>query len=211
MIQYIKKEVMYLKVLLTGFDPFGGETINPALEAVKRVRAPENIELMKLEVPTVFGKSIDVTMDAVRRFLPDVVLCIGQAGGRKEISVERTAVNICDARIPDNDGNQPVDKPVYDDGPTAYFSNLPIKRMVSAIQSAGVPAAVSDTAGTFVCNQLIYAVLYAAEREFPAMRCGFIHIPFLPEQTASKAEPYPSMELKSIVTAIEAALSAVSE
>lgn len=196
-----------MKILLTGFDPFGGESVNPALEAVKLVNAPVGTELIKLEVPTIFGRSVDVVMEAVRRHKPDVTICVGQAAGRAGITPERVAINLADASIPDNEGGQPSDETIYPDGKNAYFSTLPIKLMVGAISAEGITAAVSNTAGTFVCNQLMYGLLYHIEREFPDMRGGFIHVPCIPEQAARMEKDVPSMELSDIVKGLEAALS----
>ena len=149
-----------MKLLLTAFDPFGGEKINPALEAVKRVQDKiGDLEIVKLEVPTVFYKSIDTVTNAIEKERPDVVLCIGQAGGRFDLTPERVAININDARIPDNEGNQPLNGPIFEDGENAYFSSLPIKAMVAEIRKADIPASVSNSAGTFVCNHLMYGVL----------------------------------------------------
>ena len=198
-----------MKILLTGFDPFGGESVNPALEAVKLVQAPAGVELVKLEVPTVFSASIDTVLAAMERERPDAVVCIGQAGGRDKITPERVAINVSDARIADNAGQQPVDEPVYADGPAAYFSTLPIKAMVAAIESAGVGAAVSNSAGTFVCNQLMYGVLYHVQRAYPGMRGGFIHVPCIPRQVAGTDKP--SMPLTDIVKGLEAVLAAVRD
>ena len=201
-----------MKLLLTGFDPFGGERINPALEAVKQVADKVNaVEIIKLEVPTVFGKSIALVKEEMERLRPDAVLCIGQAGGRFDVTPERVAINIDDARIPDNEGNQPLSLPIYADGETAYFSNLPIKAMVQAIRGVGLPASVSNTAGTFVCNHLMYGVLYHIHRSYPAMRGGFLHVPYIPEQVANQASAVPYMALADIVRALEAAIGAIDE
>ena len=150
-----------MKILVTGFDPFGGEKVNPALEAVKLL--PKEIhgaEIHWVEIPTVFYKAAEVLETAIVRFQPDAVLCIGQAGGRASLTPERIAINQDDARIPDNQGNQPIDTPIRLDGQAAYFSTLPIKAMVQAIKEEGLPATVSNTAGTFVCNHLMYQALY---------------------------------------------------
>lgn len=200
-----------MKLLLTAFDPFGGEKVNPALEAVKRVScAKEDIEIVKLEVPTVFGLSVNTVLEAMRIHCPDAVLCVGQAGGRAEVTPERVAINVDDARIPDNNGNQPVDRVIREDGQPAYFATLPVKAMVAAIRAAGIPAALSNTAGTFVCNHLMYGVLYHIAREFPGMRGGFVHVPFIPEQTKGR-ENLPSLPLEDIVRALEAAIAAIAE
>lgn len=176
-----------MKILVTGFDPFGGESINPAIESVKRL--PEVIggaQIVKLEIPTVVHKSLAVIREAILKEDPDMILSIGQAGGRAEITVERVGINVDDCRISDNEGNQPVDELIYADGPDAYFVTLPIKAMVKAMQEAGIPASVSNSAGTFVCNHVTYGVRYLIEKEFPGKRSGFIHIPYLPSQAASK-------------------------
>lgn len=200
-----------MRILLTAFDPFGEETINPALEAVKGVSEKlGDVTIIKLEVPTVFDKSIEKVAAAMKEHKPDVVLCIGQAGGRFTISPERIAINLNDARIPDNEGNQPIDTPIYQDGAPAYFSSLPVKAMVQAICSAGVPASLSNTAGTFVCNHLMYGVLYHIEKSFPGMRGGFIHVPYIPQQVIKRPNA-PSMALNDITIAIEAAIRAIAE
>lgn len=198
-----------MKILLTAFDPFGEDTVNPALEAVKIVDTSKiNAEVIKLEVPTVFHKSIETVQDAMRQHQPDVVLCIGQAGGRYALTPERVAINLDDARIKDNEGNQPVDVPVFADGAAAYFSNLPIKAMVEYIKEAGLPASVSNSAGTFVCNHLMYGVLYTIAKEFPQARGGFMHVPFIPEQVVTRPNT-PAMALTDIAHGIEAALKAI--
>lgn len=200
-----------MKILLTGFDPFGGEPVNPALEAVKLVKIEDpDLEVVKLEVPTVFGDSIAAVTEAMARHKPDAVVCVGQAGGRFAVTPERVAINISDARIPDNRGNQPLDAPIVPDGPAAYFSTLPVKAMVAAIREAGIPASLSNSAGVYVCNHLMYGVLHAAAR-FPGMRAGFIHVPYIPEQVARKGGNLPSMALETIARALEAALRAVRD
>lgn len=200
-----------MKVLITGFDPFGGESVNPALEAV--VRLPDAIdgaEIIKEEVPTVFQKSGEVLESLIVKHEPDVVICVGQAGGRSSISVEKVAINFVEARIADNEGNQPRDLKIKEDGETAYFSTLPIKAMVMNMRNHQIPANISYTAGTFVCNDIMYNLLYMLNRKYPQMRGGFIHVPFIPAQVVGKAEGIPSMSLEMIrdalVYAIEAAV-----
>lgn len=196
-----------MKLLLTAFDPFGGEKVNPALEAVKLVQVT-SVSVEKLEVPTVFYKSIDRVGERIREIDPDVVLAIGQAGGRFDITVERVAINIDDARIPDNEGNQPIDLPIVEGGPPAYFSTLPIKAMVEAIRGAGIPATVSNTAGTFVCNHLMYGILHTIAALDRPVRGGFIHVPYVPAQAIGK--PFAaSMSLSDIARAIEVAIAAI--
>ena len=198
-----------MKLLLTAFTPFDGEKINPALEAVKLVKDRiGNILIVKLEVPTVFGKSIDTVREAIEREKPDFVLSIGQAGGRAEICPERVAINLDDARIPDNEGNQPIDEPIFPDGENAYFSTLPVKAMVEAIRKEGLPSSLSNSAGTYVCNHLMYGVLYYLDKR-PGMKAGFIHVPYIPEQTKNKKE-MPALELSEIVRGLEAAITAIA-
>ena len=183
-----------MKLLLTAFDPFGGEKINPALEAVKRVQDKiGDLEIVKLEVPTVFYK------------------CIGQAGGRFDLTPERVAININDARIPDNEGNQPLSGSIFEDGENAYFSSLPIKAMVAEIRKADIPASVSNSAGTYVCNHLMYGVLYTIAKKYPSMRGGFMHVPFITSQVANRPTNAPSLSLDTIVKGIEAACKAIAE
>ena len=200
-----------MKLLLTGFDPFGDDRINPALESVKNVADKiGTIEITKLEVPTVFRKSIAVVKSEMDRLQPDFVLCVGQAGGRFDVTPERVAINIDDARIPDNEGNQPLSTTIFEDGETAYFSNLPVKAMVQAIREIGLPSSISNTAGTFVCNHLMYGVLYYIRKQYPHMRGGFIHVPYIPEQVANQASSVPYMSLSDIVRSLEAAIGAIS-
>lgn len=199
-----------MKILVTAFDPFGGESINPALEAVKLMKDKiDGAEIVKLEIPTVFRKSIDKVAEAIVKENPDVVLSIGQAGGRFEVTPERVGINVDDARIPDNEGNQPIDVPIYEDGAPAYFTTLPVKAMVEAIREAGLPSSLSNSAGTFVCNHIMYGVLYQIEKMGKNIRAGFIHVPFIPEQVARRPAPAPCMSMVDIAKALEAAVSAI--
>ena len=204
-----------MKILVTGFDPFGGEKINPALETIKRL--PDTIlgaQIIKLEIPTVVGKSLAKIKEAVEKENPDAVLSIGQAGGRSEITVERVGINIDDCRIPDNEGNQPIDEPVIKGGPAAYFVTVPIKAIVENIKAHNIPASISNTAGTFICNHVCYGVAHLAAARTAAgkpMKSGFIHIPFLPEQVIGKPALTPSMSLETIVSGITHALEAIVE
>lgn len=200
-----------MKILVTGFDPFGGEKINPALEAVKGLA--DNIqgaEIKKLEIPTVFGKSAEVVKEAIKEFQPDYVLNIGQAGGRSAITPERVAINVDDARIADNEGNQPIDIAIQEDGDAAYFTQLPVKAMVTAIKKAGIPGTVSNTAGTFVCNHIMYQVQYMIHKDFPAVKGGFIHVPYIPEQVVDKTGQ-PAMSLSDMTKGLTAAIEAMVE
>ena len=204
-----------MKILVTGFDPFGGEKINPALETIKRL--PDTIlgaQIIKLEIPTVVGKSLAKIKETVEKENPDAVLSIGQAGGRSEITVERIGINIDDCRIPDNEGNQPIDEPVVKGGPAAYFVTVPIKAIVENIKAHNIPASISNTAGTFICNHVCYGVAHLAAQRTAAgkpMKSGFIHIPFLPEQVIGKPALTPSMSLETIVSGITHALEAIIE
>lgn len=200
-----------MKVLITGFDPFGGEKINPAWEAVRVL--PDNIdgiEVVKLQIPTVFKKSAKKLFENIDSVKPDVVICVGQAGGRYEFSVERVAINVDDGRIPDNDGYQPVDSPVFEDGENAYFSTLPIKAIVEEVKKAGIPAAVSNTAGTYVCNHIMYSLLYYLNKNNLNIKGGFIHVPFIPEQVVEKKNT-PYMELTRITKALEISIKAIRD
>lgn len=198
-----------MKILVTGFDPFGGEEVNPAIETVKRL--PDTIggaKIIKLEIPTVCHQSLRVIDEAIAGYDPDVVLSVGQAGGRPDITVERVGINVDDCRIPDNAGNQIVDEPIYADGPAAYFVTVPIKAMVQRIRERNIPASVSNTAGTFVCNHVTYGVCHLLAVKYPGKRSGFIHIPFLPQQAVDKKN-MPSMSQDVMVEAIEAAIEAI--
>lgn len=198
-----------MKILVTGFDPFDKETINPAIEAVKRL--PDVIAgatIIKLEVPTVLHKSLRTIEAAIVKYDPHMILSIGQAGGRSDLSVERVGINVDDCRIQDNEGNQPVDEAVYEDGPDAYFVNLPIKAMVKEIQKAGIPASISNSAGTFVCNHVTYGVRYLVDKKFKGKKSGFIHIPYLPQQVIHKKNQ-PSMDVETIVKGLVAAIEAM--
>ena len=196
---------MEKKLLITGFDPFGGECVNPAWEAVKAL--PEHIgpyRLYKLEIPTVFGEAAQTVLDTAAKLIPDVILCIGQAGGRGAITPERVAINLRDATIPDNQGNQPVDTPCVAEGPAAWFSTVPVKAMAKAITDAAVPGQVSLSAGSFVCNDTLYNLLH--HHAGTNTRVGFIHVPYLPRQAK---EGVPSMALETTVKGLTAAIAAL--
>lgn len=198
------------KILVTGFAPFGGEPINPAWEAVKRL--PDQVagaQLVKLEIPTSFARCGPAVEAAVAAHWPGAVLCVGQAGGRACISVERVAVNLADARIADNDGVQPVDQPIQADGPAAYFATLPVKAMVRGIRARGIPCQLSYSAGAYVCNCVMYRTLHLAAGRSTGPRAGFIHVPYLPGQAVGKPAGTPSMGLSTMVQALEAAVEAI--
>ncbi|WP_193165861.1 pyroglutamyl-peptidase I [Microbulbifer hainanensis] len=172
-----------MKILLTGFEPFGGEPINPSWEAVKTLHGYRG-RVEALQLPCVFDLCLEQLGSRVREVGPDVILAVGQAGGRAAISLEKVAINLNEARIPDNAGGQPRGTPVVPGGPTAYFSGLPLKRLTARLQDSGIPAELSYTAGTFVCNHLFYGASHLAEQLPRPPRVGFVHIPYLPEQAA---------------------------
>ena len=183
-----------MKVLTTGFDPFGGAAINPAYEAVKLL--PDTIE------------DGEVLAKAIEEQQPDIVICVGQAGGRSDISIEKVAINLMEARIPDNEKQQPLNQAIHDDGETAYFATIPVKAMVSKVKEAGVPSSVSYTAGTFVCNDIMYRLLYLADKENKAIKGGFIHVPYLPEQVVDLPVGTPSLPVETIAKGLAAAVAA---
>ena len=200
-----------MKVLVTGFDPFGGESINPAWEAVKVIKDEiAGAEIVKMQIPTVVGKSIAKIHDKMAEINPEIVIAVGQAGGRFGVTPERVAINVTDARIPDNEGNQPIDEPIFADGDAAYFSNLPVKAMVQEIKNAGYPSVLSNTAGTYICNHVMYGILYYIQKEFPNVRGGFIHVPYAASQVVNKPGT-ASMAIADITAALEAAIKAAVE
>lgn len=197
-----------MKILLTGFDPFGDDKINPSIELVKRIDEKiDSAKIFKIEIPTVFKKSGEILEENIKKIRPDVILSIGQAGGRSAISLERIAINIDDARIFDNLGEKPIDEKIRINGENAYFSNLPIKKIVEEIKKENIPAEISNSAGTFVCNHLMYEALYLAKK-YKNIRAGFIHIPYLPEQVINKTN-IPSMDLENSLKAINIAIKTI--
>ncbi|MEO6926544.1 MAG: pyroglutamyl-peptidase I [Rhodanobacter sp.] len=194
------------RILLTGFDPFGGETVNPSWEAVRALhgRRVGGHQIVARQLPTEFAVSLRVLKAAMRELKPAIVLGVGQAGGRAQLSLERVAINLQDARIPDNSGAQPIDEAVIADGPAAYFSTLPLKTMLAALQDAGVPAMISHSAGTYVCNHIAYAMLHFSAKA-RGVRAGFIHIPYLPVQAAQLRDA-PSMAQADVERALLIAL-----
>lgn len=183
------------KVLITGFEPFGGESINPALEAVKRLngRKLDGGEVVMCQVPVTRYESIEAVIGSIELHQPDIVITVGQAAGRTAITPERVAINVDDFRIPDNGGHQPIDEPVIPGGPDAYFTTLPIKAITRALQQENIPCQVSNTAGTFVCNHLFYGVQHYLRDK--SVRHGFVHIPLLPEQDSSGNQPTMSLDV----------------
>ncbi len=201
-----------MKILLTGFDPFGGEKINPAWEAVKKVRDEiKGSEIIKLQIPTVFGKGPKKIEEKIEEINPDVVLSIGQAGSRSCVSVEYVGVNVRVARIPDNEGNEPMYEKIQEDGEDGYISNLPVPEIVENVKKAGLPAYVSFTAGAYVCNDVLYSIRYLGERKFKGLKSGFIHVPFIAEQVIDKPAGTPFMSKEDIVKSIEIALETIIE
>ncbi|MEU4512841.1 pyroglutamyl-peptidase I [Nonomuraea wenchangensis] len=197
-----------MRVLLTGFEPFGGSAVNPSWQAVRLAEAapPEGVSLTTALLPVVFHDAIARLRAAVEDSGADVVICVGQAGGRAGMTVERVAVNLDDARIPDNKGVQPVDEPIVAGGPAAYFSTLPVKACVAAVRDAGLPASVSHTAGTYLCNHVFYGLMHHLESGRPGRRGGFVHVPYLPEQVPDGDKP--SMPAGSVAEALTAIVSA---
>ena len=196
-----------MKIIVTGFDPFGGETINPSIECVKALPEIEGVELIRLELPTVFKESAKRLNEVINDVKPDAVLSVGQAGGRAGITMERIAINVDDARIPDNISQQPIDEEIQVEGEAAYFSTLPIKRIVKAIREAGISAEVSNSAGTFVRNHIMYQALFAATKADKPFKAGFMHIPFIPEQTTDK----PSLPLEESTKALQIAIETIRD
>ncbi|MFJ8824565.1 pyroglutamyl-peptidase I [Streptomyces sp. NPDC102467] len=199
------------RVLLTGFEPFGGESVNPSWQAAELVAAapPDGLAVTAVQLPCVFGESLTALRSAVERVRPELVVCLGQAGGRTGVTVERVAINVDDARIPDNAGAQPIDEPVVPGGPAAYFSSLPVKACVAAMRGAGVPTALSNTAGTFVCNHVAYGLGHLLATELPGVRGGFVHVPWAPSQVPDGNAAALPAEL--VATGIRALLAVAAE
>ncbi len=192
-------------ILLTGFEPFDGEPVNPSW-LIAHALDGETIggaTVTALRLPTEFGRSLRVLRAALRRHDPALVVALGQAGGRAALSVERIAINVDDARIPDNAGARPIDAPVVRGGPAAYFTSLPVKAIVAALRARGVPAEVSQTAGTFVCNHVFYGLQHALRRR--RVRSGFVHVPYLPEQVTTRPGT-PCVPLATLVDGVRVAL-----
>lgn len=192
------------RVLVTGFEPFGGEHTNPSYDAVQLLDGVRAVEL-----PCTFADSLTVLRAAIDACEPELVVCVGQAGGHAAVTVEKVAVNLIEARIPDNAGAQPFDARVIAGGPAAYFAHLPVKAMVEAARGVGVPAAVSYSAGTFVCNQVAYGLAHLIETELPEVRGGFVHVPYSPAQVVDQAQP--SMATPLVARALAAMIAAALE
>jgi pyroglutamyl-peptidase len=200
---------MTATLLLTGFEPFGGEFVNPSWEIASALDGwvCEGRTVRAVRLPCAFGDALRTLDDALAAHRPELVICLGQAGGRAEISIERVALNVDDARIPDNLGRQPIDAAVVPEGPAAYFSTLPIKALAHDLRGSGIAAAVSNTAGTFVCNHVFYALMHrlATTPALAQARGGFVHVPYTPEQVAERPGT-PAMALATQVEGIRLAL-----
>lgn len=200
-------------VLLTGFEPFGGESLNPSWEAVRQLDGESlaaELQIVAVQLPCVFGAALAALNAAIAQHQPVMVLCVGQAGGRSELSFERVAINIDDARIPDNAGQQPVDVPVIAGAPAAYFTSLPVKAIIAALREAGLPAALSHTAGTYVCNHVFFGLMHEAARRGDIRQAGFVHIPFLPAQAARHPAGTPSLALEQVMAGLKLAILTAS-
>ena len=195
-------------ILVTGFQPFGGEKINPAWEAIRVL--PDSIvgsKVVKLQIPVVFGVGADVVSTAIDHINPDIVFCVGQAGGRAKITPEFVGINYRDARIPDNDGNQPHAQRIVEDGPDAYFATLPVRAMTEAMNESGIPAALSYTAGTYVCNDVMYSMLHVLATKYPDARGAFMHVPFATEQATKQPVNTASLPIEVMAHGLEVALA----
>ncbi len=197
-----------MKILITCFDPFGNMPVNASKEVLDKIDETKfDAEIYKIEIPTIRYQSLEKVQKAIEELHPDVVISLGQAGGREDITIERVGINVDDFRIPDNGNNSPQDEPIYTDGPDAYFSTLPIRKMVNAIKENNIKASISNTAGTFVCNHVLYGTRYYLAHHYPNTKSGFIHVPFLKEQGEPLNKPY--MELDDIVKGIEISIQAI--
>lgn len=198
------------KILISGFDPFGGEPVNPACELLRILdgKLLDGYRIVTQEIPTARFRAAETLCLAITREDPAMILALGQSGGCSELSVERVAINVDDYRIPDNDGNQPVDEPVVEGGPVAYWSTLPIRSMVRAMREVEVPASISNSAGTFVCNHLFYSLMRFLEEEGDVRRGGFIHVPYMLEQAERLGQP--GLPLEVMARGLEAAVRAAA-
>jgi pyroglutamyl-peptidase len=196
-----------VRILVTGFEPFGGQSLNPSWEVARALHGLQlqGAQVVAVQLPCVFAQALPALQQALMQHTPDIVLALGQAEGRCDLSVERIAINVMDARIPDNAGAQPIDVPVIVGGPASYFSTLPIKSLVAGLRASGFPASVSQTAGTFVCNQVFYALQHTLAGQ--GVHSGFVHLPLLPEQAAHWPGPsWPSWPLSLQLAAVKQAL-----
>ena len=201
-----KERKLQMRLLVTAFEPFGQDRDNASLEVMKRLSAPEGCELIKKMIPVVFGKAAEVVNELIDREKPDVVICLGQAGGRSSISVERKAVNLCRTERPDNEGNCPEDRPVIPGGADVLEPTLPVDYMCKCLADADIPVELSDSAGTYVCNSLMYGMLHHLEETGQKIQAGFIHVPYFREQVSEKQEGIPFMERDEMVKGIQLCL-----
>lgn len=192
------------RVLLTAFEPFGGEQVNPSQLAVERLAAQEvdHVELRTASLPVVYYAAAEALRAAVDEHEPDIVICVGQAGGRLGITPEKVAINRNDTVVPDNAGQGPIDEAIITDGPVGYFTGLPVTAIVEALQEADIPAQVSWTAGAYVCNHVFYSLMHLIETEHPNIRGGFVHVPYVHDQVARRNDAQPSLSLPTIVEAL---------
>ncbi len=192
-----------MRILFTGFTPFGGETVNPAWKAVSKLPSfYDDIEIFTLEIPTEFKKGFEAIENFLKDNPVDAVVCVGQAGGRAKISVEKVALNYMDGNIPDNGGYMPRNTPIKEDGWDGYFSTIPVEDIVDYLKECNIPANVSLTAGSYVCNDTLYRLLYYIKKEHLPVKAGFIHVPYAPEQVLEKISSAPSMELATMTKAL---------
>lgn len=186
-----------MKVLVTGFDAFGKETINPASLILDELPSEIlGVKIITLVIPTVAYQSLDIIQKQIDEYHPDMILSIGQAGGRTEITIERIGINLNDFRIPDNAGQQLKNTPVFMDGPDAYFTNLPILSIEKHLREMQIPCSISNSAGTFVCNHVLYGIRYYCEKHALNIQSGFVHVPYLPEQTLTNHQPSMCLSLQ---------------
>lgn len=195
-----------MRILITGFMPFDGQKINPSWQAVQRMAEIPGVEMIRRELPVEYFTSRELLNSLIDEFQPDCVLCTGQAGGRAKVSIERVAINLCEASIPDEAGVLLKDTPIVPGGESAYFATYPHQRMLEALQAAEIPAAYSFSAGAYICNHVMYTALETARQKYPAMQAGFIHLPFLPEQTTE----HPAMPLEMQTRALEVIAEAIA-
>ncbi len=199
-----------MKILVTGFDPFGDQAINPSWLAVNGLPNEINgASIEVLQIPTAFHRSMDKIQEKLETEDYDVVLAVGQAGGRAAVTPERVGINIDDASIPDNLGNQPIDATIFEDGQSAYFSNLPVKRMVEILREMDIPASLSNSAGTYVCNHVLYSLGYLQDKKYPNLKFGFIHVPFIHDQVEDNK--YPSLSLHELVIGLKSIIRVITE
>jgi len=201
-----------MKILVTGFDPFGGEAVNPSWMAVEQLPdAAAGAEIVKKSLPVVWFKALEILEGYIEEIKPDVVVMCGQAGGADSMRIERVGINLCEARIADNAGVLLVGDPILKDGPAAYFSTFPFRAMFAAVEAEGIAVKHSFSAGAYLCNHVLYGALHIAETKYPNMKAGFIHVPFLPEQVVDKPEGTPSMPLETIAKAIRIMIETIAK